>query len=242
MALGGVSNGSSESTTDSSYFNSICPAAGTLQYMYAISGHAPGAGNSVTATIYKNGSATALTLTISGSGKAANDTSDSVSVAAGDELKLVITDSNPSYNGDFLNVDVGFQASDSGMGIVYGDENINWNPNQGHLHSGDQVISMFNIDALADTLMKFAVLRQTIGNVELKCIGAPGTGNSITATLWADGNATNVSVTVSGSNTVATDTTDTAYFDDNHLLEWKMSWTGTPATTKFGVAFTQDCR
>jgi hypothetical protein len=79
--------GSAPNTDANNY--AIAPYAGTLSNLYMASSGAPGAAQTYTATLYKNGSATALGATISGaSATSANDTTNAVSVAAGDSLQI----------------------------------------------------------------------------------------------------------------------------------------------------------
>lgn len=66
------------------------PTDGTFRNLYArASGSSWTAGT--TFTLYKNGSSTGLTCTIAASGTAANDTSNSVSVSAGDTIAIGVT-------------------------------------------------------------------------------------------------------------------------------------------------------
>ena len=61
---------------------------GTLKNMYANSSGAPGAGQSFAYTLFKNGVAQTLTCTISDPDTAANDTTNTVTVASGDKITI----------------------------------------------------------------------------------------------------------------------------------------------------------
>ena len=61
---------------------------GTLKNMYANSSGAPGAGQSFAYTLFKNGAAQTLTCTISDPDTAANDTTNTVTVASGDRIAI----------------------------------------------------------------------------------------------------------------------------------------------------------
>lgn len=64
------------------------PAAGTFRNLRVETEAAPGAGTSYQFTVRKNGVATTLTVTISGTNTAAVDTANSFTVVAGDEIAL----------------------------------------------------------------------------------------------------------------------------------------------------------
>lgn len=65
----------------------IIPVAGTISNLYVLSG-AVGAGSKHAYTVYKNGVATTLTCTTGLNGGAANDTTHSFTVVAGDVISV----------------------------------------------------------------------------------------------------------------------------------------------------------
>jgi hypothetical protein len=67
-----------------------CPATGTLRGLFVKTRTAV-AGDSAVVTLRKNGVATSMTCTIAASGTSAQDTSNTVSVTAGDVLSLSVT-------------------------------------------------------------------------------------------------------------------------------------------------------
>jgi hypothetical protein len=67
------------------------PFACTVRNLYVNSGGSPGAGESYVFTARKNGSNTALSATISDGSTAANDVTDSFTVAAGDYVTISLT-------------------------------------------------------------------------------------------------------------------------------------------------------
>ncbi len=70
---------------------SVVPHAGQIQCLMVRADAAPGAGNSYTLTLYKNGVATSLAVTISGASTSGYDNTHIVSVNPGDYLTLVRT-------------------------------------------------------------------------------------------------------------------------------------------------------
>lgn len=75
-------------TTRSGFFSQVMPMAGTLSDLYVVAPTPPGASKSVSYTLYKNGVATALTCTISGTDTAGSLTGVDVSVAEGDRVEI----------------------------------------------------------------------------------------------------------------------------------------------------------
>lgn len=71
----------------------LVSTSGTLSNFYLNLDAAPGAGTSQTFTVYKNSVATSLAVTVSGTNTSGNNTSDTVSVVAGDTLSVVKTQS-----------------------------------------------------------------------------------------------------------------------------------------------------
>ncbi len=68
----------------------VCAAAGTIDKLYVHIGTTPGAGNSWTFTLYKNGSSTGLTCSITNGSTSGNDTNSghAVTIAAGDRISV----------------------------------------------------------------------------------------------------------------------------------------------------------
>lgn len=80
------------------------PVAGTIRRLYAHVSSAPQTGESVTVTLMVNSSPTALTLTISNTDTTGNDLTNTVAVAAGDEIALrFVASNNGSYTVPIIN-------------------------------------------------------------------------------------------------------------------------------------------
>jgi hypothetical protein len=91
----------SVSASDQNYAVFPAPFAGTVKNLYLASSGAPGSGQTYTATLYKNGSSTALTAAISGgSATTANNTANSVTFNAGDTLQLRLVTSGSAGAND----------------------------------------------------------------------------------------------------------------------------------------------
>jgi hypothetical protein len=77
------------------------PRAGTLRNLFVKGVTAPGAMHSDVFTVRVNGMDTGLTCTVSGTATTANDSLDSVSVAAGDQVSLKIVQGASSAGADY---------------------------------------------------------------------------------------------------------------------------------------------
>lgn len=105
------------------------PVAGTFNKAKVRLGTAPGSGNTWTITLQKNGSNTAISIPISGTNTEGEDTTNTVSYAAGDTLRWVIVRTN----------------SPASSGI---DLSIEWTPDDGvtHLYGGRHNFSILNTE------------------------------------------------------------------------------------------------
>jgi len=91
-ALYGSSSTSVTWDATESHQEIICPTGGTISNLYVVSETAPGTSKSYAIALVQNGSITALSATVTGSsGKTGNDTSHSITVAAGDTLSIAAT-------------------------------------------------------------------------------------------------------------------------------------------------------
>ena len=87
-----VTGGVAGSATDiSGGTRNLMSRAGTVKNLYVKLSAALGAGKTGTVTVFKNGVATALKTTLSVGPTAFNDTSDTFTVAAGDEISIEVT-------------------------------------------------------------------------------------------------------------------------------------------------------
>jgi hypothetical protein len=87
---------SSVSTSDvSAGTRTVMSRAGTIRNLYVVLDGAPGGGKNITVTIYKGGTAQTLTVAINGNVTVnGSDTTNSFTVAAGDEVGIVISSSS----------------------------------------------------------------------------------------------------------------------------------------------------
>lgn len=79
-------------------------------------------------------------------------------------------------------------------------------------------------------------ITSTIYNVYANVSVAPGVGTSVVFTLIKNGSATSLVVTISGTNTSATNTTTRVSLAQGDLACWQVSITGSPAASFMGLS------
>ena len=109
LALTGV--GTSSLSTDINEAEIVISTPGTFKLLYALLNTAPGGGASRTFTLMKNGAATILGATLSGSSETSDsDTTDTVSVVAGDVIAIRSTMSAFAPNAARVQIGICFEA------------------------------------------------------------------------------------------------------------------------------------
>ena len=105
-------------STTEAYVRNVIPTPGAIKKLYVLS-PAPGAGKSRTFTLRKNGSSQTLTCTVADAATTANDTANSVSVAAGDVVSLTTTPTGTPAD-VYLTWGLVFLADINGESVVLG--------------------------------------------------------------------------------------------------------------------------
>lgn len=171
----------------------------------------PGAGNSYTFTLYKNGSPTALTCTISESDIECQDTTNEITLAQGDLISIEsVPTSSPS-------------ARDARWSFIFeptvaGESFYGGHPGGNAIGAGQtRYIQTFSHISTSVSTNSSGMVVPTEGVIQDFCISpviVPGVGNTLTATLrqrtlagtWSD---TSLTCTVSDTETECCDTTNT---------------------------------
>ena len=182
----------------------IMPTNGTLRNAYLTlgSGGSPGTGNGYTATLYQNGSPSAITITVSGSNIAASDNTHSVTVNPGDVLYWAVTPSgtptartvvlsmefDPTINGESVHM-YGSSVADTNSAVRY---NAVTSPN---------LASYQSTETARQVLTLSAVWRKLYVNL----LSAPGGSASFQVQLSLGGTAGSPTVTISSTNTTGSD-------------------------------------
>ena len=218
-------SGTCNSTTGTSDVLSrqLIATAGTIKNLYIyLPTAAPGVGNNYVFTLYKNGSPTALTVTVADAAQTGNDTSNDVSVSPGDLFSLQsVPNSTPATS--LVGWGFTFEATtDNNFPIVAGT-------------SSDQSTSATRYTCIvangtsawtATEISNDAVACGTVFTVDAMYAavstapGAAASGKSWTFTLRDTSVSTNVAVTISETATTGNDTGSATFadFDDITLM------------------------
>lgn len=190
-----------------------------------VRGVAPGSGNTVTYTFRKNGSDTLITDAISGtSDNVAIDFVHSVQLSQGDRISL----------------------KKVGSGSVAGAVSSYWHTRL-RCEGGFLTFTRTTVNSVASTLYTNLQMQaagpnsttQTVHAAPLPTAGsitnltilqatAPGSGKSVTYTVYINGSATALAVTISGSATTGTNNTDIITFAAGDTVSIGISFSGTP--------------
>lgn len=197
----------------------LIPHDMTLDNLHVFVKQAPGSGKSYTFTIFKNGSATALSAVLSDTNTTASDTTHSVSFTAGDTISLCSTPSgtptipialtwcmDQTATGKFA-----FLGQDSSAYITTGFQGIHG--------AGSAADTVGEVDGIMP-------IAGTFSNAYLKLYTAPGAGTSLTYTLYVNGADTDISVTIADTNTSGSDTTHSASVSAGDSVAWHITSSG----------------
>lgn len=200
----------------------VATQSGVLGSLYVSLSAAPGVGNSRTATIYKNGSATSMTCTISNAATTANDTVHTVSYSAGDTLSV---EWNFSGTPTAAQAAFGLQADQTGQTLYTSDPLTVLGTGANTYLPLQQGVSA----STTPTVPSVIPTNGTISNMYFKLSGVPGAGKSYTATLVVNGSTTALTCAISGNaTTTANDTTDSVSVSAGDTAYWQVTPSGTP--------------
>lgn len=228
------SHGASATETNAAH---AFPIAGVLRTLYLKTVTAPGSGKSIVFTIMKNAAATGLTCTLSDTSAAANDTTNSVTVAPGDRISLRATPSGTPTVAQ-CRMGLGFESTTIEAQVI-----LAGNPNVFASTSADTYYP-FQEGPASATNTNFGAIVPTDGTISrlyLQLGGVAGTAKSYTVTLIKNGSATALTVTVSGNTDVlGSDTANLVSVVAGDLVYWKVTPSGTPngTATLISAAFT----
>lgn len=210
------------------------PNTFTVSNLYVQVQTAPGAGNSFTFTVVKNGVATALAVTISGTNNSGTDATDSIIFNAGDTISLQSTPGGtPTAPGNwYFNL-----TADSGSGNSYGcilGSNINGPSNVATNYTqlfGGNTATYDTTEANVECLIATA---GTLSNMYVVLSASPGTSKSYAITVNQNGSGSALGPTISGANTTGSDTTDTISISAGDSVSIQTVPTGIPTSPRIG--------
>lgn len=233
VQIGGFGNNTSWQTATGGPVQTIAPCAFEIKAFYVEASNAPGTSKSYTYTIYDDNSGTSAQVVISGSNTTGSWTTGGVNVAVGSDLALRVSPSGTPT-----------QAVPT-WAIVIDTDSTNKSILGGAFSYGATGYSTVT-GLTTGSLAKPIAIVPTSGDLTdlyVQLDAAPGTGNSITVTLYHNESSTSNSVTISGSNTTGSNTANDVSVsagDDVYML---ITYTGLKIGTKtvsWGLLFEPD--
>ena len=196
---------------------------------------APGAGSptkSRTYTLYKNGSPTALTTTISATAVTNSDSTNRVPCVAGDRISLRITTANtPATAGDeywnmLVSANNAMVLAANGTNLVITSDAVRYfNPNGGYVETYATVETDFQI---------IVPTSGTLKNLYINLSAAPGaaaSAKSYAFALMLNGVATALTATVLETVTTANDTSNTVAVSAGDVISMRVTTSAVSPTT-----------
>ena len=231
-------DGTAMLTLDSTNENSVSvliPIDGSFSKFYVNCTVAPGAGNSWTILLRVNESDTALSVTISDSSTSGSDTSNTVSVSAGDLVAIRV---NPSSGPAAARFSWGVLFDGGAQGAILPAVTNNnftnsiaqsWYPfGRTYTESGGPI----EVDVIFPTA-------GTLKNLRVNLTAAPGVGNQLDFDVYLNDVATVLSVSVNGTATTGSDLSDTIAIvaGDRVSVRTDPISSPTPSVVRFGMQF-----
>ena len=217
----------------------LCPTAGTLKNLYINLVAAPGVGANRVFTVYQNGSSTGITVTIADGNTTGSDTSNTISVSAGDTLSLLSGSSAGVPTASKLRFGITLDATTSGHFPVLAGGPTDPSTSAVRYTPIQTTRSSFDSTGVYETTeVRFACGQEiTMKNAYVKVTTAPGAGKSWAVAVRVNGSDSALIVNLADANTSANDTDDVtvANFDN---LSVGFTPTGTPTSpvqTAWGI-------
>lgn len=212
----------------------VASCSGVVSRMYVVLSAAPGSGKSYTATVMKNGSATALAVTVSDAATSGSNNTDSVAFGPGDCLAVRWTPSGtPAANTPYCAFEI---ESSDGQPLFTGQS-------EGLTEPGTSYFMLQNSQATTTIpgLGSLIPADGVIKSLYLDVNTAPGSGNSWTVTLVKNGSDTSLTATISGAGvTTGSDTTNSVTVAPGDTCFWRVDTGGDPlgsGNLKLGAVF-----
>lgn len=198
----------------------IIPTAGTIKNLYVAMDANPGGGIcDYKFTLYQNGSATALTCTIAGTNTTGNDTTHSVSVAAGDYVYLAIVPENSPTNAPDIAIGLTFAASIDGESLILGGSATYYSSGSAQYNRLSNNAFSLSFQTTESIVNQGGHSGFTLKKLYAKIAVAPGAGNGLNLTVRGLSGSTNIVATISDPATTGNDTTHTYSVVDSDLLD-----------------------
>lgn len=224
-----VVGGGGSWTSDESTRWQFIATAGTLSNFRVDLENPPGAGNSLTYTIYQNGNPTALTVTISDSNDYDEDTTHSVNLNIEDVISIqCVPSSGPTVGNQHWALDFDSTTTDYTLLTASG-ASTNFS------NSATRYLTMSGYstpDTSVDDITQVVSTSGTIRDLYVALADPPGAGNSYTFTLYQNGSPTSLVVVISDGDVSSNDTTHTVSVSAGDTLYIECVPTSTPTATR----------
>lgn len=209
----------------------VVPTSGTLSNLYARLSTAPGASKSYAFTIMVNGVASSLVTTVSGAVATGSNTTDSVSVSAGDTLTIQAVPTN-SPAGATPTFGVAFTPNNTGENFMgFGSANAP----SATVTNYEQLLGIGNQAWAASESSRYMMPGPcTLRGLYVKLGTAPGVGSSRTFTVRKSTGDTVLTTTISDNNTTGNVLANVECAQGEFVI-LKSSISGTPAALTGGV-------
>jgi hypothetical protein len=201
---------------------------GVIKNLYVqLNAVSPGVGKSYTYTIIKNGVASALQVVISDTNTSGNDTTHSVTVAAGDNISMRITPSGtpavPWSNWGFE-----FDPDNDGESLIL---NVNISNPSNTVNNYLTTGGNWSPSATEGDFASVVPIALVLKNLYVEITTAPGAGKSYQYALRKNNATQSLSVTLTGASApqTASDTTDIINAAQGDIVNYIIIPSGTPA-------------
>lgn len=214
----------------------IVPAAFDLSELYVLLDAAPTAGKSWEFTVMKNGSATAITLTIADAAVSGTYAGSAVSFAAGDTISLRAIPTGTPTTG----TNVWWNLKCSGTGFPVMGANTSNTSNSATQYTSPQAVSnTWNTSVAPREIV--VPTAGTFSKLYIQLDGVAG-GTNYVWTMYKNGSSTALTVTIGAGAATGSDTSNsfTVAAGDRIVLQCTPNGTPTSRNATWGMLFTPD--
>jgi hypothetical protein len=203
---------------------------GTMKNLYIQVRTAPGAGQSVTFTVQKDGVDTALTVTLNNLETTKSDLVNSVAFVATDNICLRVTPTAGAAASECYHGAV-YVATTDGESLILG---LRGDPDEANTRYGTPHCSWgtWNLgpEAFRDRMLVSAM---TIRNLCSRYSTAPGVGNDWDETLFVNGIASLLTTNATGAQQDVSDLVNDIAVNDGDVISLELDPTGPPANSNY---------
>lgn len=212
----------------------VIPTDGTLSDLFVNLSTTPGSGNDYTVTVYLNGSPSDLSVTVNDSETQDSNTSDTADVSAGDIVYVAVTPTS-SPTAAKMSFSCLFSPDTAGETIMMGRSTSQFSGTNYHSFVGDSwdnnLVNHGKIIFPTDGTLK---------KLYAQVSPAPGAGNSDNFTVYQNDGAIDLTLTISGTDTTGSNTSDTVDISAGDTIYLYTTETGSTTSAEFSVVFLPD--